>query len=361
VSLLAATTVILAVRNPPPADGEASLANAALTPSAGQTGGSADPQVAPGEVILELKGNIIPVHQTQVSPKVGGMITELCIKEGDKIQQGKPLAKLETTDYEAEWHQAVAQTKAARSRWEELTKYRDLEIEQAKAELDESATQRDQLYLDWKRSANLRGAALAAKDYEAAESAYRAMEARVKRLQLAFQMMKGPGRRDAQIDATKADWKQAQATEAKAKWRLDNCTVTAPISGTILTKRAEIGSIVNPAALNIAASLCDMANLAEMEVDIAVPERDLPRVLPAERDTSRALWLRQRCVIKPEAFPKRLYQGYVSRVMPTADRGKAAVPVRVFILIPAEEEGVYLRPDMSAVVTFYNSRVEVKE
>ena len=121
----------------------------------------------------------------------------------------------------------------------------------------------------------------------------------------------------------------------------------APVSGTILTKKAEKGNMVNPAAFSngLSASLCDMADLSDMEVDLAIAERDIAKIFKG-----------QKCAVIAEAFPERRYQGTVSRLMPTADRSKGAVPVRVKIEIPREEEGQYLRPEMGAVVTFYNKK-----
>ncbi len=60
----------------------------------------------------------------------------------------------------------------------------------------------------------------------------------------------------------------------------------------------------------------------------------------------------QKCKIRAEAFPDRVYDGVVARLMPIADRAKGAIPVRVKIDIPREEEGVYLKPEMGAVVAF---------
>ena len=236
---------------------------------------------------------------------------------------------------------------AAKYRWQELWKYREAEVRQAKAELDDSAAQRDQLYQEWKRNYSLKAInVVALKDYEQAESSYKSMEQRVVRLQLALDLLK-KGPRDERIAAAKAEHEQAEAELAKAKWKLDNCTVRSPVSGTILTKKAEKGNMINPAAFSngLSASLCEMADLSDMEVDLAIAERDVAKVFKG-----------QKCVVKAEAFPERAYQGVVSRLMPTADRSKGAVPVRVKIDIPREEEGQYLRPEMGAVVTFYNKK-----
>lgn len=320
-------------------------ANGGYKASSEAVGGKA---AAQGEVALESKGYIIPVHQIQVSPKVSGMVIELNIEEGMQVQEGVTiLAKIETTEYQAEFDRVKGMKEAALHRWQELWKYREDEVRQAKAELDDTMAQRDQFFQEWKRNYSLRAInVVAPKDYEQAESAYKSMEQRVVRLQLALDLLK-KGPRDERIAAAQAERDQAEAELVKAKWRLDNCTVKAPVSGTILTKKAEKGNMVNPAAFSngLSASLCDMADLSDMEVDLAIAERDIARVFKG-----------QKCVVRAEAFPERIYQGEVSRLMPTADRAKGAVPVRVKIAIPREEEGQYLRPEMGAVVTFYNKK-----
>ena len=89
-------------------------------------------------------------------------------------------------------------------------------------------------------------------------------------------------------------------------------------------------------------SLCEMADLADLEVDVSIQERDIAGV-----------FLDQRCKIKTEAYEKREDEGYVSRLMPIADRSKGIISVRVKITsIKPEEQGVYLKPEMSALVTF---------
>ena len=72
-----------------------------------------------------------------------------------------------------------------------------------------------------------------------------------------------------------------------------------------------------------------------------------------ERDVSK-IFKGQRCKVRSEAWPDRVYEGYVSRLMPIADRAKGAVPVRVKVQVPAQEEGVYLKPEMGAIVSFLN-------
>jgi multidrug resistance efflux pump len=277
-----------------------------------------------------------------VSPKVSGLVIKLCFEEGKRVQRGEVLAELESVDYKSDRDRARATLEGARQRLLELERgNRPQEIEAAKAELAESEANREQLFLEWKRNVGLKtGNALAARDYEQAYGAYKAMDRHVEKLRQNCKLMI-EGARQERIDAARSDVAQAEADLAKAEWRLDNCTVRAPVSGTILTKKAEEGNIVNSSAFNVSASLCDMADLSDLETDLNIQERDIAKVFKG-----------QHCRIRPEAFPDRIYEGTVSRLMPIADRAKGAVPVRVKIQVPKDEEGMYLKPEMGAVVSF---------
>jgi multidrug resistance efflux pump len=296
-------------------------------------------------VAHESKGYIVPVSTIQVSPLVGGRVMKLNFKEGDMVKKGAFLAQIETTEYQSDFDKVSGQVQTARARIGELTTYRDDEIKQAKADLDDTKAQRDQLFIAYQRGISLRETrALAQQEYEQAEYSYKSMDQRMRRLQLALDLLrKGP--RDERIEAAKGELAQYQAELLKAKWRLDNTTISAPIDGIILSKKAEEGNYVNPSAFSngLSASICEMADLTNMEVDLSIAERDLAKLKPG-----------QQCRVRAEAFLDRPYKGVVSRIMPQADRAKQAVPVRVKIEIPRDEAGQYLRPDMGALVTFFN-------
>jgi multidrug resistance efflux pump len=303
------------------------------------------PVAAAGAVVLEAKGYIIPEHQILVSPLVNGRIMSLSIEEGRRVEAGAILAELETTEYAADVARAKAILAAAQARLAELERgNRPEEIAAAKAELNEAEAQRQQLLSDWKRKTQLRESrVLTEGEYEQAEYQFKAMDKRVERLKNAYRLMvEGP--RVERIHVAKAEVMQAEADLKRSQWRLENCTIRAPISGTILKKNAEEGNIVNPIAFNGSFSLCEMADLSDLEVELFIQERDISRVAKG-----------QRCKVRAEAYPDREYDGVVSRLMPIADRAKGAVPVRVKLTVPAEEEGVYLKPEMGAVVSFLKS------
>jgi HlyD family secretion protein len=297
------------------------------------------------KVVLESKGYIIAAHQILVSPKVSGTCTRLTIEEGSRVKRGDILAELEDVDYRTDYQRCVGELESAKQKLLELERgNRPEEISQAKAQLQEVEAQLTQLEADWNRIQQLRKNSVAtAADFDATRSKYWAMQRQVERLRFAYSLMQ-VGARKERIDGARADVQTAQSNLEKAKWKLDNCKIRSPIAGTILKKNAEEGNLVNAIAFSGSVSLCEMADLSDLEVDLTIQERDVSRVFKG-----------QKCKVRAEAYPDRVYTGVVSRLMPIADRSKGAIPVRVKLTVPREEEGVYLKPEMGAIVTFYKS------
>jgi HlyD family secretion protein len=315
---------------------------------------------AAGEVVLQSKGYVIPKSLVQVSPKVGGQLIWINdrFEEGRRFKKGDKLAEIEKTEYQAEFDQAESAYLAACERYQELVKTRPEEIKQAEAELEEARQTGLQLQLEYERNQRLASTrAVPLRELEQAQYSSEANKARLRRLEATLRLLRD-GRLDRRIQAAEFEMKQAKGVLDRARWRLENTIITAPIDGTILTKKAELGNMVNPSAFSsgISASLCEMADLTKLEIDLSIQERDIA-----------AVKVGQECQIMPEAYQNdpeflskhpRGYRGVVSRLMPTADRAKGAIPVRVAIApgeIPEAEAGLYLRPDMSALVSFKRS------
>ena len=100
-----------------------------------------------------------------------------------------------------------------------------------------------------------------------------------------------------------------QSNLDKAKWKLDNCKIRSPITGTILKKNAEEGNLVNAIAFSGSVSLCEMADLSDLEVDLTIQERDVvaglqgPEVQGAGRGVSRSRLLRSRLAADADRRP----------------------------------------------------------
>jgi HlyD family secretion protein len=347
--LLALTTVSLAARafNAPPNAGQNVSTSAA---PANGPGPSAVPGAAPaaaGAVVLESKGYIIAAHQIQVSPiEVSGLVKELFIEEGKRFNKGDVLAVLDRTSFEADAADARAYMASVEARLLRLRNgYRDEDKRATQHDMEAAEADQVQTIADFKRIDELYakgpGVSVTKTDLDAARANRDRAQRRFEAAKARSDMMVN-GSRVEDISEAAADAAVAKARVRKAEWRLDNCTIRAPIDGTILTKKAEVGNLVNPLAFGATSgAICEMANLADLEVELDITERDVAKVrqfMP--------------CTIRAEAYPNRLYKGEVARLMPIANRAKGAVPVRVKVTVPKDEEGVYLKPEMGAVVAF---------
>jgi len=296
-------------------------------------------------IALESRGYVIAKHQVLVSPQVSGRIMSLNIEEGRRVVEGEVLAEIERTEYQADTEQMRGVLMRNKAELSELqTGARPQEIAGATADLQEQEEVVSQLESQFKRLKEaLKTNSVSMTEFEQAQSSFFSTRKRIDKLRQSLDMMK-EGPRKERINMAEAAVVQAQANLTKSLWRLDNCTLRAPISGTILKKNAEKGNLVNPVAFSGSTSVCDIADLSDLEIDLNIQERDVSKV-----------FVNQTCEVRSEAFPKRVYKGTVSRLMPIADRAKGAIPVRVAVKVPDDEQGVYLKPEMSAIVTFYTA------
>ncbi|MGO9110659.1 MAG: HlyD family secretion protein [Thermoguttaceae bacterium] len=286
---------------------------------------------------LDTKGYILPVQRILVSPKVSGMIVKLHIREGCQVKKGDVLAELEDVDYKVDFLRAQSAVETARQQIAEAQSSQPKEIGQAEAEMERAKLELAQLKSDFQRSHELycKHAAMSQMEYEASGTKFREAEQHVRSMDYALALMRIS--LTQKLTAAHTRLEAAEADLVKARRRLENCMVRAPSDGTILKKNAEEGNLVNPEAF----SVCELANLSELEVELAIQERDICKLKTG-----------QRCKIRTEAFPDRIYDGVVSRLMPVANRLQSTIPIRVKITVPQGEEGIYLKPEMIATVSF---------
>jgi RND family efflux transporter MFP subunit len=248
-------------------------------------------EASAGTPILTASGYVVARRKAVVSAKIQGRLSELRVEEGSVVREGEILARLESIDYEAQ----VARSRAAALR--------------SQADLDENKRQ-------------LRLADDLARQKIVSEDQREAAASHVK---LA----------EAQLALSAADLAYAEA-------QLQNTVIRAPFSGVVVKKMAEVGESVAPIppGVNISTSsgaIVALADLATLEVEADVAEANVAKVAggqPAE--------------VTVEAIPDRRYKAVLRQVIPTADRTKATVQVKVTILDKDKD----LKPEMSAKVTF---------
>ncbi len=362
-ALMAGAWALLGVRGyRAPADGAAAgpeVPVASAPAATGTTGGSpAGPAVEVGSIQLEVKGYLMPAVQVAVSPiDVAGQLIALDIKEGEFYPKDSLLAKIDATNYRFTVQDAEQALVAAREKLQASLRRRDelmpasvrqIEKDQVVAQIDEAKAQKARTDNELTRTEQIR-TSVTAREYDQVRNDALAANARLEKLNIDLKILEtGPRKErvaaaDADVAGAEADIKAAQAKLASANWRLANCDIRAPIAGTVLTKKSEKGNLVNPLAFaGGSGSVCDMADLSDLEADLEIPERDIAK-----------LKVGQACRVKADAYPDRLYAGRLDRIMPIANRAKSIVNVRVKVTLPADEKpGTYLKPEMGAVVSF---------
>jgi RND family efflux transporter MFP subunit len=244
--------------------------------------------------MMTASGYVVARRKAVVSAKIQGRLAELRVEEGSRALEGEVLARLESADQQAQ----VGRARAS--------------VQRAEADLSED----QRLY---RQAQTLeREQVLAADAVEAAAS---------------------------RVKVAQAGVAQARADLSFAEAQLQNTVIRAPFTGTVVKKMAEVGESVAPIppGVNLSTSsgaIVALADLDTLEVEVDVAEANVAKLRDA-----------QPAEVAVEAFPDRRYRAELRQVIPTADRTKATVQVKVTIL----EKDPALKPEMSAKVTFLES------
>lgn len=270
-------------------------------------------QIYPSQSIsmLNASGYIVAQRKAAVASKVTGRLVALLVEEGSKVREGQVIARMENLDVTAGRDQAAANLHTVRAT-----------LEQARAE-------RDMAHLEYTRYQKLYAANFVAKsDFDVAETRYKR----------AVEGVKGA---EATVRAGMAALRNAEAS-------LDYTLVRAPFDAVVLTKNADVGDIVTPmgSAANAKAAVVTIADMKSLQVEADVSETSIA-----------SLRVGQPCDIQLDALPNMRFQGEVYTIVPTVDRSKATVLVKVRFL----DRDPRMLPDMSAKVSFLSRRLAPEE
>jgi HlyD family secretion protein len=261
--------------------------------------------------ILNATGYVVAQRKAAVSSKATGRLEWLGVLEGSPVRKGDVIARVESRDVAATVDQASANVKVA-----------EANLEQGQAELADA------------ESAFKRSEDLLAQKY-ISPSAHDSAIARLRKARAA-------------ISGLRAAIAAATANERSAKVAFEQTLIRAPFDGVVLTKSANVGDIVTPfsAAVDTKGVVVTMADMETLEVEADVSEASLSKIKVG-----------QSCEIQLEAFPDMRFPGVVNRMVPTVDRTKATLLVKVRFTQPDPR----VLPDMSAKVAFLSRPLAADE
>lgn len=257
--------------------------------------------------LLNATGYVVAQRKAALSSKATGRLEWLGVLEGSKVKKDEVVARLENRDVAATLGQAQANIKVAQAN-----------LEQGQAELLNAQA-------EYKRTAEL----LSQKFITA--SAFDAAQARLTKAR-------------ANMAGYNAAILAAKATAQVAQVNLDQTLIRAPFDGVILTKNANVGDNITPfsSAADSKGAVVTIADMDTLEVEADVSEGNLSKIR-----------VDQPCEIQLDAFPDLRLAGTVSRMVPTMDRSKATLLVKVRF----GERDPRVLPDMSAKVAFLSKPV----
>lgn len=266
-------------------------------------------QTYPSQVytVLNATGYVVAQRKAAVASKATGRLDWLGVREGSTVKGGEIIARLENRDVTAQMEQAAANIRVA-----------EANLQQGEAELQEA------------ERALKRSAELLAKNFVSA-AAHDTVVARHARARAAIAGFR------AAIAAARANYRAAQVA-------VDQTLIRAPFDGIVLTKNANVGDVITPfsSALGSQAAVVTMADMSTLEVEADVSEGNIAKVTvgqPAE--------------VQLDALPEVRLRGEVHRLVPTVDRAKATVTVKIRFI----DNDPRVLPEMSAKVAFLSQAV----
>jgi HlyD family secretion protein len=252
---------------------------------------------------LRYSGNI-EAHESQLSFKVQGRIVQLPIEEGQWVEPGTLIARLDTDDFRQRVNVDQANVKVRESSLAlTLAGTRHQEVQAAQQAMLQAQADLDQRKLDFARAQQLFAKdAISAQDRDVADT-------NLKRAQAAFQQAKArydeavEGARKEEIQVAEANVKQARANLGLSKVTLDNATLLAPGAGVITVRQAEIGEVVSPGT-----PVATLADLDHLWLRAYVPETDLGKIRWGLAAT-----------VRTDTYPSKTYKGRISFISPQAE------------------------------------------
>lgn len=262
------------------------------------------PSAAAGPgAVLQATGYITARRQATVSAQITGTLTEVLFEEGDRVEKGQVLARLDDNAYRAALDAAQASSRAS-----------EAQVLQLQAQLEQA--QRDAT-----RARTLAASGLVPKQQD--EQARTLVNTT-----------------QAQLNAQRKLAAAAQAQATQAQVNFDYTVVRAPFTGVITQKAAQVGEIISPLSAGGGFTRTGVGTIVDMdslEIDVDVNEAYIGRVkaaMPAE------------AVL--DAYPDWKIPAHVIAIVPAADRGKATVKVRVAL----DQKDPRIVPDMGVRVSF---------
>ncbi|CBE69183.1 MAG: HlyD family efflux transporter periplasmic adaptor subunit [Candidatus Methylomirabilis oxygeniifera] len=255
-----------------------------------------------GDVLVA--NGTIEATEVEVSSKLPGRLAQLLVKEGDQVQANQVIARLDTSEIEAEVTQAQAALAMAGAQLKELLAGSRLqEIEEARANLQQAEDNLKLAKDEWDRFDNLfKEGAISAQERDQAKNKVEVASSQVRATRERYELVR-VGPRPETIEAARHERDRAKATLGMAQVRLRDSTILAPLTAIVLTKRAEQGEVVNPGF-----PIVILIDPDDLWLRVYIPESEIGLVS-----------IGQEASVAVDSFPNRRFEGKVVEISSKAE------------------------------------------
>ena len=291
----------------------------------------APPTRQPMTYSLVANGDISPLMQVELSPKVSGYLEKISVQIGDSVKQGQVIAQIDRAEFlqkVKEIEAKLAQAKAAADEIEAGTRSEDIRqaeesVKQAKSRYDNAKAQRERMEALYSRQI------ISKKDFDNADTECAVCEAQLSANQEKLKQLKEGARLEVR-EGSRAKVKEMEAILAQEQIRLQNTQIIAPFAGEIVRRNVDSGALVSPST-----PVVTLIHLETLKAVANVLEKDVGLVKPG-----------MKAKILTEAYPGKPFEGTVVRINKALDLATRTLQAEITIPNP----GHLLKPGMFAKI-----------
>ena len=281
--------------------------------------------------ILTANGYIVADRRAAVSPKISGRLEYLGVDTGSLVKPGQVIARLEHRDLDAQ----LSDVKSSLANYQAARLQAEAELEQARASLAQAQANMQKSRLELARQTNLLERGVTSKaDSDNATAQARVDEGVVRSAEAQIRASQ------AKIESSSQQVHSAEARIRMVEAQLEYTSIRSPFEGLVISKDAEVGETVAPAIFggtSTRGSVVTIVDPNSLEVEVDINESDIAKITPGLT-----------AEVTLDALPNEKLPAEVRKIVPTADRQKATVKVKVRF----NEIDPRILPDMNAKVTF---------
>ncbi len=265
---------------------------------------------------IKVTGDVLPLMQVDLFPKVSGYLERIDVHIGDIVKQGQVIAQVDRTDFlqkVREIEAKVAQAKAQLSELETGTRTEELgqaeeAVKQAQSRFENARLHRERIEALFRRQV------ISKKEMDGAEMEYTVAEAQLASNQQQLKLLRAGARQEVR-EGSQAKLREMEAILEQERTRLQNAKIVAPFRGEVSRKYMDAGALVSPST-----PLVSLVHTETLKIVANVLEKDIP-LLKA--------WMKAK--IRTESYPGRVFEGRVEKINSALDLSTRTLQAEVYI------------------------------